>query len=61
MGNITFSMGRELEDKLRDSLGRYRKGALGEALSQGAQMWIDKKLQKNSRGSRNSKKFRSKR
>ena len=55
MGNITFTMNDELEEKLRNSIG-YRKGALGQALSEGAQLWIDKNSNKISHNLKNSKK-----
>ena len=55
MGNITFTMNDELEEKLRNSIV-YRKGALGQALSEGAQLWIDKRSNKISHNLKNSKK-----
>ena len=60
MGNITFTMDDDLEEKLRNSI-ISRKGALGQALSEGAMLWIDKNFNKSSLDLRNSKKFRSKR
>ena len=59
LGKITFVMNDKLEEKLRNSI-TYRKGALGEALSEGAKLWIDKKSKKNSLSLRNSKKSRDK-
>ena len=52
-------MNDKLEEKLRNSI-TYRKGALGEALSEGAKLWIDKNSKKNSLSLTNSKKSRDK-
>jgi len=59
MGKITFVMNDKLEEELRNSIS-YRKGALGEALSEGAKLWIDKKSKKSSLDLTNSKKSRVK-
>ena len=60
MGNITFKMNDVLEEKLRDLIPN-RKGALGEALSEGAQIWIDKHSKKFSHVPGKAKKVKRKR
>ena len=41
MGRITFVMPDDIEEKLRRSIVN-RKGNLGKALTEGAQMWLNK-------------------
>jgi len=55
MAKITFVMDDNVENKLRRMI-EYRKGALGQALSEGAQLWIDKNSNKISHNLKNSKK-----
>ena len=43
MGKITFAMPDDIEDKLREAVGKnlgYHKGALGSALTEGAKLWM---------------------
>ena len=56
MGKITFAMPDDVENKLRTAVGKnlgFHKGALGKALTEGAEMWIKnsshRSLTKNSK------------